>query len=65
MKFLAYFLLGIFCFFSADFIATNYASEVGAGFNEMGMVTSSISLLIAVVVVCTAIMWHKIDSLKK
>ena len=65
MKFIGYLVLGILCFLGVEFFSVNYATFVGAGFDDTGILTTSNSLLTTTVVISTTIIWHKLDALKK
>lgn len=65
MKIVGYLLLGILCFFGVEFISVNYSAVVGAGIGDNGIVGTSLSILTTTVVICTTIIWNKLDSLKK
>ena len=61
MKYFGYFVLGFIVFWIVEFLAVNIGSALGSGPGEIGLVVSAISLLCAIVVICTAII---VDTIK-
>jgi hypothetical protein len=65
MKILGFLLLGVFSFFFVELFSVYYATSVGAGYSEIGIIKTAIALLASIVIICTAIIWDKLDSMNK
>jgi hypothetical protein len=48
-------VIGIIVFLSVDFLSTNIATAIGAGPNQIGIVSTAISIQCAIVVICTMV----------
>ncbi|WP_291562136.1 MULTISPECIES: hypothetical protein [unclassified Clostridium] len=59
---MVYLLVGFITFFIVEFLATNVGSALGAGVHEAGIIVTAISILCAIIVVCTFII---VDEIKK
>ncbi|WP_461614968.1 hypothetical protein [Clostridium sp. Marseille-QA1073] len=59
---IVYLLIGFITFWIVEFLATNVGSAIGSGAYEIGLVVTAISILCAIVVVCTFII---VDEIKK
>lgn len=61
MKYFGYIVLGFIVFWIAEFLSINVGSALGSGPGEIGLVVTAISLLCAVLVICTAVI---VDTIK-
>ncbi len=61
MKYIYYLLKGFLVFFVVTFLSVNMGYLIGPGPSEAGLIVSAISILSAIVVVCTLII---IDTIK-
>ena len=59
---MVYLLVGFITFWIVEFLAINVGSAIGAGTHEIGLIVTAISILCAIVVVCTCII---VDEIKK
>lgn len=48
-------VIGIIVFLSVEFLSINIASTIGAGPNQIGIVSTAISIQCAIVVICTMV----------
>lgn len=64
MKYLGYFLLGFIVFWIVDFLAINIGYGLGAGAFDIGLILAAISILSAIVVVCTCVIIAKINEVR-
>ncbi|MBU3146328.1 hypothetical protein [Clostridium sp. CF012] len=62
MKIFGYLVLGFIVFGIVEFLSVNVGSALGSGPSEAGVVVSVISLLCAIVVICTTIIVDAINS---
>ena len=61
MKYVGYILIGFF-FWIVEFLSINVGTAIGPGSGEIGLVVSAISMLCAIVVICTLII---VDTINK
>jgi len=59
---LFYFIIGFIVFWAVEFISVNVGSALGSGPAEAGIIVSAISVLCAMIVICTSII---VDTIKK
>lgn len=55
MKYIIYFIKGVLVFFIVEIFSVNIGYLLGAGTSEIGLIVCAISMLSAIVVVCTLI----------
>ncbi|QGU94335.1 hypothetical protein GOM49_03735 [Clostridium bovifaecis] len=55
MKYFGYFVIGFLVFWTVEILSVNIGSAIGLGPGEIGLVVSAISLLCAIIVICTII----------
>lgn len=65
MKYFGYAILGFIVFWIVLFLSVNVGTAIGSGPGEIGLVVSSISMLSAIVVVCTLLVVDAIKSIQK
>ncbi len=61
MKYAGYLLIGFVVFWLVMFLSTSIAYMIGAGPGEIGVVVAAVSMLCAIVVICT---WILVDTIK-
>lgn len=61
MKYLGYFILGIIVYWTVNFISIGLGSALGSGASEAGIIVSAISVLCAIMIICTMII---VDAIK-
>jgi len=59
---LLYLLIGFIAFWIVELLAIGIGSAIGSGPNQIGLVVAAISILSAIVIVCTLII---VDEIKK
>ncbi|MCT4661390.1 MAG: hypothetical protein N4A40_05955 [Tissierellales bacterium] len=62
MKTLGKIAVGIIAFMLAEFLSINVGTMIGSGAYEIGLIVTSLSILTAVVIVCTMII---VDTIKE
>ncbi|MDF2614826.1 MAG: hypothetical protein K0S71_2612 [Clostridia bacterium] len=62
MKYIGYIFIGFFVFWIVEFLSINVGTAIGAGPGEIGLAVSAISILCAIVVICTLIIVDTIKS---
>jgi len=61
MKYIGYLILGIIVFGIVEFISIGVRNALGSGPTEAGIIVSAISLLSAIMIICTLII---VDAIK-
>ena len=61
MKYIGYLILGIIVFWTVEFISIGIGSALGSGPSEAGIIVSAISVLCAIMIICTMII---VDAIK-
>lgn len=61
MKYFVYLLKGVLVFFIVEILSINIGYLFGSGTSEIGLIVSAISILSAILVVCTLII---VDTIK-
>lgn len=59
---IGYIAIGIIVFLSVEFLSINIATAIGAGPNQIGIVSTAISIQCAIIVLCTLAI---VDAIKK
>lgn len=62
MKYIYYALIGFSVYGLMEFLSINLGTAIGAGFNEIGLVVTAISLQTSIMVICTIIVVNKLKN---